>query len=95
MISQDEAAVAAQRISDCKTLLASEAYARVIQVELQERFDFTLAAGRDVTKSAKRRAEFHQASHILGELLGVLEVKQAAAEATLKQWHEQKNEKYV
>ena len=95
MISQDEAAIAAQRIQDCKTLLASEAYARVVQVELQERFEFALAAGRDVTKSARRRAEFHQASHILEELLTILETKLAAAESTLDVWHKLKNGKYV
>ena len=97
MISHEDAAAAAQTITDCKTLLASEAFARVIQTELQERLTFTLTAGRDVAKSPRRRAEFHQASHILEELLTVRETKLAAAEATLKEWHEQPRtgERYV
>ena len=82
-------------MQDCKTLLASKAYERVIQNELEERFAFALAAGRDVTKSARRRAEFHQASHILEELTVILETKLATAEAMLQQWHNQKNENYV
>jgi hypothetical protein len=96
MISQEDAALAAQEISDCKTLLSSDAYARVIQSELEKRFALALSAGRDVSKSAKRRAEYHHCSHVLEELLTILETRLAAAEETLKQWHMQpKSEKYV
>lgn len=96
MISHDDVTAAAQLLQDCKTLLASDAYERVIQNELEERFAFALAAGRDVAKSTRRRAEWHQASHVLEELTVILQTKLAIAEATLKAWHEQpKGNQYI